>query len=223
MPKCLGVILDGNRRWARERGLPTLEGHRRGFLKTRELFGWAHDAGITDVIIYAFSTENWNRSPEEVAYLMDLYEEFCDSWTDELMSRNARIRFIGQRERFRDSLRTRMDAAEERSKNGNTGTLWVCLSYGGRAELLAGVNALLAQGASSVDEAGLRAALWSAQMPDPDLIIRTGGEQRLSNFLTWQSVYSELAFVPSHLPGLTREEFHSVLSDFGERERRRGK
>lgn len=222
-PAAMGFILDGNRRWAKENGLPSLEGHRRGMEKVREIVRWSKEAGVRDVIVYAFSTENWNRSPEEVSYLMDLFAEFCGRWTDEVKKNNGRIRFIGQRERFSDSLQAKMSEAETATAHGNEGTLWVALSYGGRAEILAAVNTLLREGVSETDEAGLRARMWSAEMPDPDLIIRTGGEERLSNFLTWQSVYSELIFTETKLPAFSKEEFDHALEEYAERERRHGR
>lgn len=221
-PNTIGFILDGNRRWAKEQGLPTLEGHRRGIGKVKEIVEWAKEAGVRQVVVYAFSTENWNRSPEEVSYLMDLFEEFCGSWAKEVQKLGGRIRFIGERKRFRASLREKMEQAEEETEAGTEGVLWICLSYGGRAEILEGVNALLREGKTEVDEAGFRASLWSKEMPDPDLIIRTGGEQRLSNFLTWQSVYSELFFTETKLPAFTKEEFLSILAKFATRERRHG-
>lgn len=222
-PKAVGFILDGNRRWAREHGLPTLEGHRRGIGKVKDIVEWASDAGVAHTIVYAFSTENWNRSEEEVAYLMDLFEEFCVSWTKDIKERGGRVRFVGQRGRFRSSLQEKMVHAEEETKNGTEGTLWVCLSYGGRTEILAGLNTLLKEGAKEVVEETFRKVLWSADMPDPDLIIRTGGEKRLSGFLTWQSVYSELFFTDTKLPAFTKEEFLSILAEFGERSRRHGR
>jgi undecaprenyl diphosphate synthase len=222
-PRCIGFILDGNRRWAKENNLPTLEGHRRGMEKVKDILEWAQEAGIAHVVVYAFSTENWNRSEEEVAYLMDLFEEFCESWTAEVKKKNGRIRFIGQRERFRPSLQTNMNRAEEETKDGTDGTLWVALSYGGRAEIVSAINKLLVTDAKEIiDEDMLRKAMWSAEMPDPDLIVRTGGEKRLSNFLTWASVYSELFFSDTKLPAFTKEEFTSILKEFATRERRLG-
>jgi undecaprenyl diphosphate synthase len=223
IPKAVGFILDGNRRWARENGLPTLEGHRRGMGKVKEIVEWAHEAGIADVIVYAFSTENWNRSEEEVAYLMDLFEEFCGLWTEDLKKQGGRVCFIGQRERFRKTLQEKLVRAEEETKHGTNGTLFVCLSYGGRAEILAGVNSLLKGGVTEATEETLRSAMWSAKMPDPDIIIRTGGEKRLSGFLTWQSVYSELFFTDTKLPAFTKEEFLGIVKEFGERQRRHGR
>jgi undecaprenyl diphosphate synthase len=223
IPACMGFILDGNRRWAREHNLPTLEGHRRGFERSRNIITWARKAGVAHVVFYAFSTENWNRAPEEVAYLMDLFEEACDAWMEEAKKGNGRIRFIGQIDRFRPSLQERIRRVEEATKDGAGGTLWVALSYGGRPEILSAVEALLKEGASSVTEESLRAHMWSAEMPDPDIIVRTGGEHRLSNFLTWASVYSELFFIEEYLPAFTKERFDSILKEYADRERRHGR
>ena len=223
VPTCVGFILDGNRRWAKEHGLPTLEGHRKGIGKVKDILEWAQEAGVHNVVVYAFSTENWNRSEEEVAYLMDLFEEFSNTWSAEVQKKGGRIRFIGQRERFRDSLQKSMLRAEEETKDGTKGTLWIALSYGGRAEIVSAAAALIAAGAKEVSEETLRSHMWAHDMPDPDLIIRTGGEQRLSNFLTWESVYSELYFTKTKLPAFTKEEFLSILAEYGSRERRHGR
>lgn len=223
IPDSIGFILDGNRRWAKENNLPSLEGHRRGMDKVKEIVTWANAAGIKEVIVYAFSTENWNRAPEEVAYLLNLFEEFCGVWTDEVAKDGGRIRFIGERERFSPSMRQKMDDAEARTKEGTKGTLVIALSYGGRAEILSAVNTLLKDGSGSVDEASFKEAMWSRGLLDPDLIIRTGGEMRLSNFLTWESVYSELFFTETKLPAFTRAEFDAILAEYADRERRYGR
>lgn len=222
-PQCIGVILDGNRRWAKEKGLPTLEGHRKGSEKVREIVGWAREHEIAHVILYAFSTENWNRSPEEIAYLMDLFEETLGRLSEDVEKEDGRIRFIGERGRFSESLQVQMNRAEEQTKNGTAGTLWVALSYGGRAEILSALNNLLKENKKEVTEEDIRSAMWSKDMPDPDLIIRTGGEKRLSNFLTWQSTYSELFFTDTKLPDFSKEEFESILNEYSVRQRRHGK
>lgn len=221
-PASVGIILDGNRRWAKERGLPSLEGHRAGFNKVRELVEWAADSGIGTVFIYAFSTENWNRAPEEVSYLMQLFADaFSGSFIDDMVKRNGRIVFIGDRTRVPSVLTQKMREAEERTKSGTGGTLVVCLSYGGRAEIVAAANALIREG-KEVDEEQFARALWSSSLPDPDIIIRTGGDQRLSNFLSWQSAYSELFFTQTKWPDFSKEEFKQIISEFHSRERRRG-
>lgn len=223
VPKSIGLILDGNRRWAREHNLPQLEGHRRGMEKVKEVLTWAREAGVREVVVYAFSTENWNRTEDEVSYLMNLFDEFCDRWSDDVKKQNAKLVFIGERERFSPELQAKMRAAEEKTKDGTEGTLAIGLSYGGRSEILAAVNTLLSEGVTSVDEASFREVMWTKDLLDPDLIIRTGGEQRLSNFLTWQSTYSELFFTDTKLPALEKEEFLHILEEFAERERRHGR
>lgn len=223
IPRSLGMILDGNRRYAKENNLPVLEGHRLGAEKVKDIVKWCFDAGIEEVIFYAFSTENWNRSPEEVSALMNLFGEFFETASDVIIEKGGRLRFIGERERFSPRLQEKMREVEEKTKHGTKGTLVVALSYGGRAEILAAVNTLLSSGIESVAEDMFKEAMWSAELLDPDIIIRTGGEKRLSNFLPWQSVYSELFFTGTKLPAFTKEEFESILQAYAKRERRHGR
>jgi len=223
VPTSVGVIMDGNRRFAKENGMPQLEGHRRGLEKVRELADWAQEAGVKEIILYAFSTENWNRSKEEVQYLMNLFEESFDTFAKDLEQKGVKIRFIGQRERLPQTLQKKMQEAEEKTKEGTKGIFTVAISYGGRAEIVAATNALLASGVKSIDEEGFRKAMWSADLAYPDLIIRTGGDQRLSNFLAWQSAYSELFFPKTKWPAFTKAEFESILAQYASRERRLGK
>lgn len=223
VPTCVGIILDGNRRYARERGLPTLEGHRQGLSRLKGITRHAFSRGVGSLVVYAFSTENWNRSPDEVSYLMRLFAHAVAHEARELSEEGVRIRFIGQLERLPAPLRRAALSLERDSARGARGTLFIALSYGGRAEVLAAVNRLLASGAREADEDTLRAYMWSGDLPDPDLVIRTGGEQRLSNFLPWQSVYSELAFTPTYWPEFSDAEFDAVLADYASRERRRGR
>lgn len=223
IPESIGVILDGNRRWAKEQGLPPFEGHREGSERVKDLVRWARDLGIGTVYIYAFSTENWNRAEEEVDYLMKLLAKFfAEGIVDEIVEEHGRVVFLGDRSRIPPALVKEMEKAEERTKNGTTGTLAVCLSYGGRAEIVAAANTLIAAGKQIESEEEFASALWSAGLPDPDLIIRTSGEQRLSGFLTWQSVYSELFFTSTKWPAFTKEEFLAIIEEYGQRERRKG-
>lgn len=222
-PRSVGVIMDGNRRWAKERNLPTFDGHKKGLEKLYELAEWMEGAGIEEVILYAFSTENWNRAPEEVSYLMGLFEHAFKKELSRFVEKGVRLRFIGSRERVSSHLQRIMNEAEEKTRTGEKGTLVIAFSYGGRAEIVSAVNRLLKEGKTIVDEAGFKEVMWSADLLDPDLIIRTGGEQRLSNFLPWQSVYSELFFTNTKWPDFSKEEFNRVLADFRERERRHGK
>lgn len=221
-PRSVGIIMDGNRRWAKERGLSSLEGHKRGFDKVRDLCSWVKTAGIEEVILYAFSTENWNRSPEEVAYLLNIFENAFSSTLKEIHESGFKMRFIGERHRFSEKLQEKMESLEYESAEG-INTFAVALSYGGRAEILSAVNRLLAEGKNAIDEVGFKEAMWSAGLLDPDLIIRTGGDKRLSNFLTWQSAYSELFFTETKWPDFSKEEFDSIIFEFSQRERRHGK
>ncbi len=223
VPEAIGFILDGNRRWAKENGLPQLEGHRRGLEKVKDILLWSRARNIKQVTVYAFSTENWARTEEEVAYLMELFAKMCNTLTETLIKEDARMRFIGQRERFSLELQEKMTIAEERTKEGSSGTLVIALSYGGRAEILNALAGLIAQGISKPTEEDFIRASWSSGLLDPDMIIRTGGEKRLSNFLTWQSVYSELFFTDTKLPAFTEEEFDAILEEYANRQRRHGK
>lgn len=218
---CVGIILDGNRRWAKERGLPKLEGHRMGMENVKTVTRIVRDRGIKHLVIYAFSTENWSREATEVSYLMDLFREMVQKQIAELGKEGVRVRFAGQRERFSEDLHRGMDEAEQATAGNTAITLWVCLSYGGRAEIVAAASAAAKEG--TITEESLSQHLWTAGMPDPDIIIRTSGEQRLSGFLPWQSVYSELFFLDTFWPDFNKETFDAVLAEFATRERRRGK
>lgn len=222
-PQCVGIILDGNRRWAKANGLPTLEGHRRGYDKVKEIMEWAKEAHISFVVAYAFSTENWNRSLEEVSYLMGLFKETLTIKLEELKKEGLRVRCIGERSRFSPELRTLMQKAEEETKHLVGPTLVLALSYGGRAEILTAARQIAKEGKCEVTEQEFSSYLWTGGIPDPDLIIRTGGEKRLSGFLTWQSVYSELFFIDTYLPDFSKDEFQAILAEFSTRERRMGK
>lgn len=226
IPACIGVIIDGNRRWAKGRGLPGPAGHNEGAKRLKEFVRWAYDAGVQYVISYAFSTENWSRTVEEVDHLMNLLRRFLKDNLKEMIKEEVRVRIIGQRERFAEDIQELFDEVEAKTKDFAKGTLVFALSYGGRAELLDAAKRLAA--GKSEEEIGhmteevFSTHLWTKDIPDPDMIIRTGGEKRLSNFLPWQSAYSELFFTDTLWPAFTKEEFHRMLDEFAHRERRRG-
>jgi len=222
IPTTIGIIMDGNRRWARENNLPTLEGHRLGYEKIKELMGWAKEAGVRNIIVYAFSTENWNRTKDEVAYLMDIFRFMLKKELNRLKQEKIRLRCIGDLQRFAPDMQKLMAKAEKETAEADGPTLGVCLSYGGRAEILNAVNEAIAQG-KPVDETSFSKYLWTNVIPDPDIIIRTGGEKRLSGFLTWQSVYSELFFTKTYWPAFTKKEFMEILEEFASRDRRNGR
>lgn len=219
---CVGIIMDGNRRWAKERGLPTLEGHRRGYQKLEEVVVWAKEASLEHLVVYAFSTENWNRSKDEVTYLMRLFNEMVKEWGRRAHEEQVRLRFIGQCDRFDAGLQEGMRVLEEETKRYKTLTVAIAISYGGRAEVLDAINKIDPVKLGAVTEESLRALMWTHDIPDPDVIIRTGGEQRLSNFLMWQSVYSELFFVDAFWPDFSRKDFDAIIQGMNERSRRFG-
>lgn len=222
VPACIGIILDGNRRWAREKGLPSLEGHRAGLQDTlRQAALDARDLGIRHLAAFMLSTENWSREPAEIAYLLELFRENMQKHAADMGGEGIRIRFAGQRERFGDELQKGMADAERATAHNTQMTLWCCLSYGGRAEIAEAARALAAEG-KEITEDSLRARFWSAQMPDPDIIIRTGGEKRLSNFLLWQGAYSELFFLDKLWPDFSKKDLEAVLEEYAARERRMG-
>jgi undecaprenyl diphosphate synthase len=223
IPKAIGIIMDGNRRWAKEEKISLMDGHKRGYEKIKEVMEWAKEAGIDYVTVYAFSTENWNRAKDEVEYLMNLFRFALADEFESLAKNKIRVRFIGQRDRFAEDIQMLMDKTEKETVEFAGPTLVMALSYGGRTEILTAVNSLLKEGTKKVSEEDFSNTLSTAGIPDPDLIIRTSGEMRLSGFLPWQGVYSELFFVKKNWPAFNREDFFAVLAEFAERERRMGK
>jgi undecaprenyl diphosphate synthase len=222
VPTCVGFIMDGNRRWAKEQNLPTLEGHKAGESVFYDSAQWVKELCIPHAVYYAFSTENWQRNPEEVSYLMQLFEFFLERMLGEIDGVQVRVKVIGKREDFSVHLQSLIERLEAVSAQYSGTTIWVALSYGGRSEIVAACNQAIVAGVP-VDETSLAQYLQTKDMPDPDLIIRTSGEQRLSNFLPWQSVYSELFFTDTYWPAFTKEEFTRIVGQYGDRQRRRGK
>jgi len=220
----IAIILDGNRRWARSHNLPTVEGHRRGYDRVKEVGDWCLTRGIKNLTVYAFSTENWKRSKEEVGYLMDLLYLALTKEVDYYVQRNIRLRVIGRRRELSDKLIKAIDDAEEKTKNNTAAQINLCINYGGRAEIIAGVQKLIDAGISSdqITEQMFADQLWTADLPDPELIIRTSGEHRLSGFLTWSGVYSELLFIDKHWPDFSEQDLDDALAWFSNRSRRFG-
>ncbi len=222
-PTCVGIIMDGNRRWARERGLPQIEGHRVGYAKLKEVATWCRESGVRHLVVYAFSTENWNRTAEEVSYLMDLFRKVLANELTSIRKERTAVHLVGQVNRLPQDMQRMVAEMHATNPVDAVHHVWLCVSYGGRAEILDAVNVLLKQEQKVITESEFSNALWTAGMPDPDIIIRTGGERRLSGFLTWASVYSELFFLEQHWPDFSRELFDSVLTDCASRERRHGR
>jgi undecaprenyl diphosphate synthase len=220
-PQCLGFIMDGNRRWATEQNLVTLEGHQKGLEVFLDVVRFIRDEEIPHAVFYAFSTENWKRSEEEVGYLMQLFKGLLVRLQEELKEKQVRVRIIGSKESFSPDLQTQMRELEEKSEAYTDTTIWIALSYGGRAEIVAAVNKAIEKG-QSVTEDTFKQLLWTADMPDPDMIIRTSGEERLSNFLLWSAAYSEFYFIKKHWPALTKADFNDMLLQYAKRKRRKG-
>jgi len=215
--------MDGNRRWAQDRGLPTLEGHRRGYEKFRELMNWIRESGVRNLIIYAFSTENWGRSAGEKTYLMQLFRTGIRERMAELEREKVRVRFIGEREKFPPDIQEQMKEIEEKSSKFTEATLGIALSYGGRAEIVEAIRHMRPEELTALTEESFSQRLWTAGIPDPELIIRTGGAHRLSNFLPWQSVYAELYFTDVYWPDFDKKEFDQALQFFAASKRNFGK
>ncbi len=221
----LAIILDGNRRWAKERGMPSLEGHRAGYERIMEAADWILARGIKVLSVFAFSTENWNRAEEEVGYLMDLLERALTKEVDRYMTRGVRIRVLGRRDRLRPSILRAIDDAERRTASNDRATLCICLNYGGRPEIVDACKKIVADGLAveHITEEALQSRMYWPEMPPPDLVIRTSGEERLSGFLTWESVYSEIYWCEKHWPAFDETDLDKALEEFATRQRRFGK
>jgi undecaprenyl diphosphate synthase len=213
----VAIITDGNGRWARARDLPVVEGHRAGADVVKARLRDAAELGIRELTVYSFSTENWSRPAEEVTGLMRMFSERILRETPELKEEGVRMRFIGRRERVAAALLEQMDWAEAETAANDRITLFVAFNYGGRAEIL---DAAARFGGGSEED--FRALLYAPEMHDPDLIIRTSGEQRMSNYLLWQSAYSELVFRDELWPDFSRAAFEAALDEFAQRKRRFG-
>lgn len=224
IPTHIAIIPDGNRRWARSKGLPTLEGHRRGVEVFERIGDAALSRGVKYMTFYAFSTENWTRSKREVQYLVKLLHWVLTNKVKSLHEKNVKVNIIGRVEALSTDLRRNISQAMALTEHNTRGVLNLAINYGGRPELVDVVRSIVAHryNVKDVTEDLIRSELYAGDIPDPDLIIRTSGEQRLSNFLTWQSAYSELYFVQKHWPAFTERDLDAALVDYAHRERRFG-
>ena len=213
----VAIITDGNGRWAQQRDLPVIDGHRAGADIVKERLRDAAEFGIKELTVYSFSTENWTRPKEEVDGLMAMFAERIDRETPELDQEGVRMRFIGRRDGVEEALLEQMDWAEDLTKDNSTITLFVAFNYGGRAEILDAAAAYEGGG-----EEAFESHLYAPEMHDPDLLIRTSGEQRISNYLLWQCAYSEFVFRDELWPDFSREAFRAALAEYEERQRRFG-
>ncbi len=221
LPSHIAFIMDGNGRWATKRGLPRESGHRAGAKAFRRVARYCFDSGIPAVTVYAFSTENWKRPEHEVEEIMKLLSSYIDEAFSQFSEENAEIRFIGRRDGLDPELLSKMQRLEDASR-GRKCKLTIALNYGGRDEIARAASRLAAAGVTEITEKALSEAMDNPAVPDPDLVVRTGGDQRISNFLLWQSAYAEYVFTPTLWPDLDRQELDSVFEDYGRRHRRFG-
>jgi undecaprenyl diphosphate synthase len=228
VPRHVGIIMDGNGRWAAARGLPRFEGHRRGVEAVRRTVRAAIELGLDYLTIYSFSSENWRRPAEEIGYLMGLLKRFIRNDLAELHANGVRVRVIGERAGLSSDIVGLLDEAETLTRDNSVLTLVVAFNYGGRQEIAAAARALARRVAAgeldpeAINEIAIESELATRDLPDPDLIIRTSGEQRLSNFLMWQSAYAELIFLPVLWPDFDHACLELALKEFASRERRFG-
>jgi undecaprenyl diphosphate synthase len=222
--RTVAIIMDGNGRWAERRNLPVAEGHREGTRALRRTVEACIDLGVETLVVYAFSTENWSRPETEVESLMEIFGETIERELPDLARQRVRTRFMGRRDRAPDELREQIERLERETAGNDRLNLWVAFDYGGRADIVAATRRLVEEGVppDAIDEESLRANLYAPELPDPDLLIRTSGELRISNFLLWQLAYSELIFVDTLWPDFGRDELEHALAAYAQRRRRFG-
>ena len=222
--RSVAIIMDGNARWARARSLPVAEGHRAGSRALRPVVEAAIDLGVESLTVFAFSTENWSRPQDEVDLLMEIFSETIDRELPDLAAQGVRTRFVGRRDRAPLELQRKMAELEEATADKERLQLWIAFDYGGRAELVEAARRLVEAGvdAEEIDEEAFAARLYAPELPDPDLLIRTSGELRISNFLLWQLAYAELVFVDTLWPDFGPDDLRFAIEDYASRRRRFG-
>jgi len=222
--RTVAIIMDGNGRWAERRELPVAEGHREGTRALRRTVEACIDLGVETLVVYAFSTENWSRPETEVESLMEIFGETIERELPDLARQGVRTRFMGRRDRAPDELREQIERLERQTRGNDRLNLWVAFDYGGRADIVEATRRLVEEGVppDAIDEESLRANLYAPELPDPDLLIRTSGELRISNFVLWQLAYSELIFVDTLWPDFGRDELEHALAAYAQRRRRFG-
>ncbi len=228
LPKHIAIIMDGNRRWARAKGLPVKLGHREGAKTLEKIVRYANKIGIKYITVYAFSTENWKRTEEEVSALMGLFQSYLDDYSKRADSENIKVKIIGNRQGLSDKMKSSIEKCMDRTKNNTGITFNIALNYGGRDELLNAVKQIAEQtknGELNIDEITEQVIsdnLYTKGQPDPDLLIRTSGEIRLSNFLPWQLVYSEFVFTDKNWPDFNEKDLDEAIEIFQKRNRKFG-
>jgi len=223
IPRHIAIIMDGNGRWAKKRLLPRVAGHKAGSSRFVETVDICNNLGVEYLTVYALSTENWSRDSKEIAGLMEIMHDYIKRYVPELKKKNIRLRLLGDLSYFDEESRISLEKSVDTLKNNTGMTLCIALSYGGRHEIVQAVNAILKSGEKEIDEKSFEKYLYSSGIPDPDLIIRTSGEQRISNFLLWQSAYSEYYFTNVYWPDFDEKELDAAIDSFNKRNRRYGK
>ncbi len=218
----LGIIADGNRRWARERGLATLEGHKKGIETIERLAGAAGDAGIPYLTFYVFSTENWGRSEAEVSYLMKLADKHILKMAEKMRARNGRLVILGSKERISPKLASTIEKAEKMTADCTGITVCFCFNYGGEQEIADAANKVLAA-REEISPETIRKHLYRPEIPDLDMIVRTSGEERISGFMLWRGAYAELMFMQKYFPDMEPEDIEKIVAEYEKRSRRFGK
>ncbi len=225
VPCHLAIIMDGNRRWAREKALAFYSGHQQGVKKVKEVLRWCRDREIKILTLYAFSAENWDRNKEEVNFLMNLFQSAISDEIDELYQKGIKFKVIGQKNKLPVKLQKLIEDAEAFTEDNQQGFLNLAISYSGWEEIVEAFRKITEEKIPSekINQALIRKYLWSADIPDADLIIRTSGEQRISDFLTWEASYAELYFCPKYWPDFSENDLDEALKDYQKRQRRFGR
>ncbi len=221
--KHIAIIMDGNRRWAKGKGLPSAIGHKKGVEALKTTLKACHEFGIKYLTVYAFSTENWNRKPEEVNFLMDLLAHTIENELDELNENQVVIKFIGDTTPLSHKLQSILNNAENITQNNMGVNLQIAFNYGARAEIAKAVKEIVESGEKDITEDTVSKHLYTSNIPDPDLLIRTGGEMRVSNYLLWQIAYSEIMVIPEFWPEFNKDKLAECITEFAHRNRRWGK
>ncbi len=223
IPLHVAVIMDGNGRWAKERNLPRIVGHKEGVESVREVVRTAREIGVKYLTLFTFSTENWDRPEDEVKGLFNLLETVAKREIKLLLKNGIRLKVIGKRENIPEKTKKVIQEAEEKTKHNNDMFLYLAINYGGRVEIIDAINKILKNGKKEINERDFRKYLYDPQLPDPDLLIRTSGEMRISNFFLWEIAYTELYFTDKYWPDFRKEDFLKAIEEYSKRERRFGK
>ncbi len=223
IPLHVAIIMDGNGRWARERNLPRIIGHKEGVESVREIVRTAREIGIKYLTLFTFSTENWKRPKEEIKGLFALLERVAKNEADLLLKNGIKLKIIGKKEGLPERIRKRVESLTEKTKENKEMILTLALNYGGRREIIDAINKILKNGKKEIREGDFKKYLYDPEIPDPDLLIRTSGERRISNFFLWEIAYTELYFTDKYWPDFRREDFLRAIEEYSKRERRFGK